>query len=194
MIKFISRSLITGLITLLPAVLSVYLFYWLAVTSERFLGSALKLVVPDNVYFPGMGTLAGFLAILAVGVLMNAYFIRQLFAMWEQLLYRLPLFRSVYSALRELIDYFAPKKEDGLGEVVAVNINGMELIGFVTQNDSGVLPGDLRQEGKVLVYLPMSYQVGGYTIVVSRESLKPLDMSRDEAMRFVLTAGITAKQ
>ncbi|WP_236860757.1 hypothetical protein [Candidatus Reidiella endopervernicosa] len=50
-----------------------------------------------------------------------------------------------------------------------------------------------RDRGCVLVYLPMSYMVGGYTVLVPKDELRPLQMSRDEAMRFVLTAGITGK-
>ena len=45
----------------------------------------------------------------------------------------------------------------------------------------------------VLVYLPMSYMVGGYTVLIPRSELRPLKMSMEEAMRFVLTAGITGK-
>jgi uncharacterized membrane protein len=67
----------------------------------------------------------------------------------------------------------------------------MELVGFVTQEDQQRLPPSFRDRDSVLVYLPMSYMVGGYTILVKRSDLHPLQMTRDEAMRFVLTAGIT---
>jgi len=78
-----------------------------------------------------------------------------------------------------------------LGKVVAVTVNDMELIGFITQEDPERLPPSFRERDSVLVYLPMSYMVGGYTLLVKRSDLRPLQMTRDEAMRFVLTAGIT---
>ena len=90
------------------------------------------------------------------------------------------------------LTFFSPHKE-GLGQVVAISFKGMELVGFVTQDDPVRLPPSFRERDCVLVYLPMSYMVGGYTVLVPRSDVRPLQMNRDEAMRFVLTAGITGK-
>ena len=70
----------------------------------------------------------------------------------------------------------------------------MEIIGFVTQEDPERLPQAFRDRDSVLVYLPMSYMIGGYTLLVPRKDILPCKMSMDEAMRFALTAGITGKQ
>lgn len=192
MFKYLSKTLLTGFITLLPIVLTIYLLYWLGVTSEDVMGKALQQVLPKEIYFPGLGMIFGVMVIFIVGLMMNAYLVRKLFSLGEEILYRLPLIKSVYRAFRDFFDFFSPNKE-GLGQVVAININGMELVGFVTQEDPERLPPSFRNRDSVLVYLPMSYMVGGYTILVPREELKPLQMTRDEAMRFVLTAGITGK-
>jgi len=192
MLKSISKILITGFITLLPVVLTIYLIYWLAISSEQVMGNALKFLLPNTVYFPGMGMIAGLMVVFIVGLMMNAYMVRQLFALGEQLLYRLPLIKTVYRAFRDFFDFFSPKKEQ-FGQVVAVTMNGMELVGFVTQEDPRRLPESFRDRDSVLVYLPMSYMVGGYTVLIPRSDLRPLKMSMEEAMRFVLTAGITGK-
>jgi uncharacterized membrane protein len=192
MLKSISKILITGFITLLPVVLTIYLIYWLAISSEQVMGNALKLLLPNTVYFPGMGMIAGLIVVFIVGLMMNAYMVRQLFSLGEQLLYRLPLIKTVYRAFRDFFDFFSPKKEQ-FGQVVAVTVNGMELVGFVTQENPQRLPESFRDRDSVLVYLPMSYMVGGYTVLIPRSDLRPLKMSMEEAMRFVLTAGITGK-
>jgi len=192
MFKSISKILITGFITLLPVVLTIYLLYWLAVSSEQVMGSALRLVLPEAAYFPGLGMIAGLVVVFIVGLMMNAYMVRQLFALGEQLLYRLPLIKTVYRAFRDFFDFFSPKKNQ-FGQVVAVTVHGVELVGFVTQEDPQRLPESFRDRDSVLVYLPMSYMVGGYTILIPRSELRPLKMSMEEAMRFVLTAGITGK-
>lgn len=192
MFKSISKILITGFITLLPVVLTIYLLYWLAVSSEQVMGSALRLVLPQAIYFPGLGMIAGLVLVFIVGLMMNAYMVRQLFALGEQVLYRLPLIKTVYRAFRDFFDFFSPKKEQ-FGQVVAVTLNGMELVGFITQEDPMRLPESFRDRDSVLVYLPMSYMVGGYTVLIARSELRPLKMSKEEAMRFVLTAGITGK-
>ena len=192
MFKSISKILITGFITLLPVVLTLYLLYWLAVSSEQVMGNALKLILPDTAYFPGLGMIAGLFLVFIVGLMMNAYMVRKIFALGEQLLYHLPLIKTIYRAFRDFFDFFSPKKEQ-FGQVVAVTFNGVELVGFVTQENPQHLPESFRERDSVLVYLPMSYMVGGYTVLVPRSELRPLKMSIEEAMRFVLTAGITGK-
>jgi uncharacterized membrane protein len=192
MFKTISKILLTGFITLLPIVLTIYLLYWLAVSSEQVLGSVLKFLLPDASYFPGLGMIAGLVVVFIVGLMMNAYMVRQLFALGEQVLYRLPLIKTVYRAFRDFFDFFSPKKEE-FGQVVAVSFNGIELVGFITQENPQRLPESFRNRDSVLVYLPMSYMVGGYTVLIPRSELRPLNMSMEEAMRFVLTAGITGK-
>jgi uncharacterized membrane protein len=192
MFKSISKILITGFITLLPVVLTIYLLYWLAVSSEQVMGNALKFLLPNAIYFPGMGMIAGLIVVFIVGLMMNAYMVRQLFALGEQLLYHLPLIKTVYRAFRDFFDFFSPKGEQ-FGQVVAVTVSGMELIGFVTQENPLRLPETFRGRDSVLVYLPMSYMVGGYTVLIPRSEVRPLAMSMEEAMRFVLTAGITGK-
>ena len=192
MFKSISKILLTGFITLLPVVLTIYLLYWLAVSSENIMGTALHWFLPDAVYFPGLGVLAGLVVVFIVGLLMKAIQVRQLFGIGEKILYKLPLVKIVYRAMRDMFDFFTPK-EEALGQVVAVTYNGIEAIGFITQTDEQRLPESFREQDKVLIYLPMSYMIGGFTLFIPREHVRPLKMSMEEAMRFVLTAGITGK-
>jgi uncharacterized membrane protein len=64
-------------------------------------------------------------------------------------------------------------------------------MGFVTRDDLAGLPPGMGEPGMIMVYMPMSYQVGGYTALVPRASVQPVDMSFEEAMRFTLTAGLS---
>jgi uncharacterized membrane protein len=192
MFKSISTTLLTGFITLLPIVLTIYLLVWLAISSEQVMGGALRWVLPENIYFPGLGTIAGLVLIFFVGLLMKAIFVRHMFALGEQILYQLPLIKTIYRVMRDLFDFFSPKKE-GFGQVVIVNLSGMEMIGFITQEEMARLPEAFRNSESVLVYLPMSYMIGGFTLLIPRKNIKPCKMGLDEAMRFVLTAGITGK-
>jgi uncharacterized membrane protein len=192
MFKSIGTTLITGIFTILPIVLTIYLLYWLVVSSEEVLGGALRHMLPEVVYFPGMGTIAGLAAAFLVGLLMKAVLVRQLFAFGEDILYHLPIIKTIYRAIRDLFDFFSPK-QDSFGRVVIVDIAGMEIIGFVTQENRERLPEAFRDSDSLLVYLPMSYMIGGYTMLVPREKTRPCQMSMEEAMRFALTAGITGK-
>ena len=192
MFKSIGTTLITGLITVLPIILTIYLLYWGVVTSEHFMGGILQWALPEIIYFPGMGTLAGLLIVFFIGLLMKAVLVRQIFNFSESVLYRVPIIKSIYRAMRDLFDFFSPKKEH-FGRVVIVTVNGMDVIGFITQEDPERLPESFRNEDSVLVYIPMSYMIGGFTLLIPRADIRPCHMNMDEAMRFVLTAGITGK-
>ena len=196
MLRSIRRNILTGLITLLPVVLTLYLFYWLVVSSESLLSSLLQMALPPGVYQPGMGVVAALGVAFAVGLLTRVLVVRRLFAMSERLFARLPLIKSVYFAIRDLLDFFSPGRKQEFGQVVAVTFGetDMQLIGFVTQADAERLPADFKEQDRVLVYLPLSYTVGGYAVMVPRSAVRPLDMGMEEAMRFVLTAGVTGER
>jgi uncharacterized membrane protein len=157
------------------------------------MGTALQYLLPGVRYFPGMGTLVGLIAIFMIGLLMKAVLVRHLFALGENVLYHLPIIKTVYRAIRDLLDFFSPK-QDSFGRVVIVDLAGMEIIGFVTQENRDRLPEAFGDNDSVLVYLPMSYMIGGYTMLVPREKTRPCNMKMEEAMRFALTAGITGKK
>lgn len=192
MLKFITRHIFTGLITILPVLLTVYLLYWFTITTESLLGEMIRLIIPNGFYWPGMGLAVGLVAVFLIGLMMHAYIVQRLFEKGEKILYRMPLIKSVYRAIRDFFDYFSPTKEKEFEQVVSVSIGdtGMEVIGFVTQTAKENLPEDFRGEDKILVYMPLSYMIGGYAVLMPRSAVRFLDMNMEEAMRFTLTAGV----
>ena len=193
MLKFISKHILTGLITTLPVVLTLYLLYWFAITAESMLGDLIRIWLPEDAYRPGMGVVAGLVAAFAIGLLMHAYVVQRLFARGESLLYHMPIIKSIYPALRDFLNYFSPDTRKEFDQVVAVTLGdtGMQVIGFVTQANPEHLPEDFREGDNVLVYLPLSYMIGGYAVLMPRSAIRPVDMNMEEAMRFTLTAGVT---
>lgn len=186
----VTRNVLTGLITIVPVVLTFYLLYWLAVTTETALGGQLMRVLPDELYKPGLGVATGLAIAFLVGMLMNNYVVQRIFARGEQLFYRIPLVKMIYPALRDFMDYFSPKKKKDYQQVVVLTLAGMKVVGLVTHADMARLPKGFNDDDHLLVYLPMSYMLGGYTVLVPRTAVEPVDMSMDDAMRFVLTAGL----
>lgn len=190
MMKTIGKYILTGLITMLPVILTLYLLYWLAVSAETLLGE----LIPHELYLPGVGVATALLSAFTVGVLMHSQPVQRLFERGERFFfYRLPLVKSVYSSIRDFLDYFSPSRKKDFQQVVAVTLadSGVRLIGFVTQASPSQLPEALQDTDSVLVYLPMSYMIGGYAVLVPRTAIQPLNISMEEAMRFVLTAGVT---
>lgn len=188
--KTVGRLLAKGLFTILPIILTAYFIYWLGVTTESLLSGPLKLWLPAEIYIPGMGLVAGFFVLIIVGLLVNAYVIRRLITFGESLILRIPVVKTVYSAIRDLTGLMkVGEKGNELQRVVMVQFGPGKVIGFVTQ-ENATLPGLGTDEELVAVYMPMSYQIGGYTLYLPRDRIEPTDLTVEAAMRIVLTGGI----
>ncbi len=192
MFGFISRYMLTGLFTILPIVLTFYLLYWFAVTAESVLGGLIQIVLPSTLYWPGMGVVAGLGVLFLIGLVMHAYMAQLLFSKLEQLLSHMPIVKPIYGAFRDFLDYFKPKEEQNFDQVVSVQVNdNMKVIGFITEHEMHKLPDGFNDDDSILVYLPLSYMIGGYAVLVPKSAVTPVDLSMEEAMRFSLTAGMT---
>jgi uncharacterized membrane protein len=190
--KSAGKIFFTGLLTVLPVLATLYLVLWLVGAMERFFGAQLKWLMPDEYYRTGMGLLLAMLVIFGVGLLTHALLFRRVFGWAEKLLLEIPLVRSVYTALRDLFGLIANGQDANALQVVSVALpgTGMRALGFVSRSDFSDLPAGIGREGEVAVYLPMSYQIGGYTLYMPRAQAVAVDMSREDAMKFILTAGL----
>jgi uncharacterized membrane protein len=177
----------------LAITLTAALLYWLLAITEHFLGDLIRSVFPGLEYWPGLGTLAAVAIVFAAGMLMNVWVTRQLMLLPDRLLDRIPLVKTVYGGLRDIAMFLSRKGANaGFKKVVAVRAAAeMRLIGFVTVEDFATLSGGKDGPAPVGVYLPMGYQIGGFTVFVPQSALEPLDRSVEDAMRFVLTAGLS---
>jgi uncharacterized membrane protein len=186
----------SGLVTVLPLTLTVYVIWWLVNTVEGWLHRALialGVVRPEH-YWPGLGLITGFFLLLAVGGLVNAYAGRILLKYWDDFLGRIPFVKTLYGGFRDVLSLLpsgSGEKRD-LQRVVLARFGGVHAIGFVTRED---VPQALEVHGGrdwVTVYFPMSYAFGGYTLYLPRDHIQPLEISVEDAMRLAITAGLTA--
>jgi len=188
----LGKLFLKGLAVMIPAALTLAILWWLARSAERVLGGLLSAFLPEGWYIPGMGLLAAVAITILVGLLTHVIVFQKLFAVGEAILNRLPLVKSLYSAIKDFMAYFSPDNKAAMSKVVMVQLPGQafELIGFVTREDFSRLPVRLSVEDPVAVYLPFSYQIGGYTLFLPRSCLTPVNMSFEEAMKLVLTGAV----
>ncbi len=190
--KQIGGILLKGLVTILPIGLTIYFVYWLGVTTESLLSQPIKWLVGPN-YWPGMGVLMGFLLLFVVGLAVNAFVVRRVLGLGEDLLLRVPVVKTVYSAIRDMTRLVNTEKRKGdLDRVVTIEFEFGKLIGFVTQEHANTL-GIGGGDDLVAVYLPMSYQIGGYTVYLPRSRLTETELTVEQAMRIVLTGGVRGR-
>jgi uncharacterized membrane protein len=192
MFRKLRSARVRGLVVVLPIGFTVWLLWWLGSSTEALLRRAILLVVPPERYLPGMGIVAALLVLLAAGTLFNALLVQSALASWERFLDRIPVVKTIYGATRDFVKLLPTggKRRD-LRRVVLARLGDARMIGFVTQDDASELGIVAAEDGLVAVYFPMSYQIGGYTALLPRSRVVPLDLPVEAAMRLVLTGGIS---
>lgn len=190
MLKRLRSILMRGLVAVLPVGLTVYLLWWLATSTERLLHGIIVLVVPPSRYVPGMGIFAGLVLVMIAGLMVNAYVVKRALQWQSALFERIPVVKTIFAAIRDFVQLLpgdGAKRQ--VRRVVMAEFGGALMIGFVTRDDEGELGSAV--EGRVPVYFPMSYQIGGYTLYLPRSALTQLDIPAETAMRLVLTGGLS---
>jgi len=191
-IRALRNTFLTGLAVVLPIVVTAWVLWWLGVTLERWLGNVYRFLLSEQIYFPGLGILLGIGLIFLVGLLAKAWLFRTLFDWSGDLLNRIPLVKTIFGATQDFMRFVSGDEGEDFDRVVAVQFDSpsMKLIGFVTREDFSQVPG-LVGDDEVAVFFPMSYQIGGYTLFLPKSRLEPVDMTAEDAMRMILTAGLS---
>lgn len=185
-------ALVRGLVVVLPIGFTIWLLWWIGSTTEALLRRVILLAIPPEHYLPGMGIAVALVLLAAAGTLFNALIVQSALASWERFLERIPVVKTIYGASRDFMKLIpAGGKRRDLRRVVLARFGEAQVIGFVTQDDAAELGIVSAQDGLVAVYFPMSYQIGGYTVLLPRSRLVQLDIPVESAMRMVLTGGVS---
>lgn len=187
------RLFFKGLATIIPIALTVAIVLWLAGMAESGVGNLIRLVLPDSWYVRGMGLVAGIGIVMLIGLLSQVWLFRKLIDFGEAILDRMPVVKSLYRATKDFVDYFSADDKGEFNQMVMVRHPELKIgiLGFVTREDFSSLP--FGEEDEVAVYLPLSYQVAGYTIFVPRAWCEPIDMPFEDAVRLILTAAMSKR-
>lgn len=135
----------------------------------------------------GLVLTLGFIAIL--GILASSFVFKQIFNFFEDKLEHAPFIRHIYSPIKDFTNAFMGNKRKFNKPVLVLTnpLSNIEEIGFITNEDLT----HMNIKDKVAVYLPSSYAISGKLIIVPREHIKPLSVDSGEAMKFVVSGGVT---
>lgn len=195
MIPALGKTLLRGLVTIVPIAFTACLLWWLGSAAERGLGSLLKLGLPERFYVPGMGLFLGLLLIFVAGIVTRAWFVRRLLVFAESLLHRIPLLGMFYGSLKDLMAFVGSgQTRPGIRPVtVAIGGTQVRLLGLLTRESAADLTANEQDRDCAAVYLPMSYALGGFMVLTPRTSVTSLAMNAEDTLRMVLTAGMSAE-
>lgn len=193
--KTLASLLVKGLSAILPISVVLFFIFWIGSTAEHALGGLLKAVLPERIYLPGMGLLAGLILAIGVGLLLNLWLFQRMVDLVEGWLARVPLVKTVLGGIKDLMAFLAKgKKNIGKKFVVKVDMgNNIHLLGIMTRQDLSGTGLEAMGDGHCAVYVPISYQLGGYTIYLPRSRLTPINISVEDALRFAMTAGMSVE-
>lgn len=178
------RILLTGVLVAAPFAATAYVVWWVVVALDRLGRAALPGGVQEWLT-AGAGVAIVVGGLYLVGLLMHVWVFRWLVGLLERIVQRLPVVKTVYESVRDILKLFAGEPKQ-MGQVVRYRLPGTDaaLLGIRTSTS----PRGAGEGGKVAVYLPMSYQLGGFTLYVPAEAVEPLDMSVEEALKIAATA------
>ncbi len=190
--KQINQIFFKGLIVVLPITMTFYLLFWASVKIEGLFGSGLEWMLGKELYIPGLGIIVTIVFIFLVGLLLSHWITASLFKWVTDLLERVPLIKAIYNPLRDLMSLI-PGKSSGKvrpQRVVLVPLEalGVKTLGLVTREELDELP----DHKLISVYIPLSYMLGGITVLIERDKVEKVDIPVDQALKLSLTAWIKA--
>lgn len=193
-----SRIFVKGLLTLLPIVLTIYLLFWIATKLDAIFGEPFRTLAPTGLNFPGVGILLVILLIFLVGLLVNNYLTQPFFNWMETQIERLPVVRSIYGPLKDVMNLFASTKSQNASQrVVMVKLPGLgdiEAMGLVTRDQFTDLPQGSIPNESVAVFVPFSYGVGGFTLIVPKSQARETSIPAEKAMQLAITGWIKSSK
>lgn len=177
----------SGLLITVPTVLIIYLFYISFVRFDEFLREA---ILPEGKKIWGLGLLVFVVIISLIGFLSTTFLYKPIAAWFNKMMNRIPLIKTIYSAVTDLLSAFVGKKKR-FDKPVLVKMDihsGLEKIGFITDEDLDFLN---NPDGKVGVYLPYSYGIMGSFYIVPVANITLIDRSASELMKYIVSGGIS---
>jgi len=192
MLKTIGRVFIVGLITALPFLITISVIYWVVSGVESIAATPFVTLVPKKYQFHGMGIAAAVLMIFGIGILIRLIAGQKILEFFDRLMARIPVAKMIYGSTKDIMHLFSRDKKS-FNRVVLVKVPGSDyrMVGLVTRDGFE----SVEELGKdiVSVYIPISYQIGGYMMLIPRSQLEEVSMSVEEAIRLILTAGVSTQ-
>jgi len=188
-IQWLRRRFVTGFFVMVPLVISVLALVWIFRVIDGLTAPLFRTVFAPNVPPPGLGILTTAAAILIVGVVATNMFGKRLLQRLEGYLLRVPVFRTIYAPIKQLVLAFSPDNEYGFKRVVMVRTAARGIVlGFLTKEFSVESPG--KVESLVAVFVPTNHLYLGDIVICPREDAFFPDISVEEGIRVFLTGGM----
>lgn len=193
------RYFIAGLLVVVPLYLTIYIFSLIVGYMDTLLNYLPESMQPDvylKFHIPGLGVIFTIVVIFLMGLLATNLMGKKLVEIGDNILDRIPFFRSIYKPLKQFMETFLVTGYSGFRRVVLVEFpsKGMYSVGFLT----GVAAGEVQSKTKekvVNVFLPTTPNpTTGFYILIPEKDIISLDMSVEDAFKLIITGGMVSPE
>ena len=193
------KYFITGLLIWIPLVITIWVLKLVVDVLDHSL-----LLLPVSwqtenwlgVHIPGLGAILTIVIVFLTGLLATNFFGAQLVELWHEILHRIPVVNSIYSSVKQISDTLFSSSGQAFRKALLVQWpqEGMWTIAFLTGTPGGGVAAHLPPDC-VAVYVPTTPNpTGGYFVIIARKNVVELDMSVDQALKYIISMGVVPPQ
>ncbi|HEY5862793.1 MAG TPA: DUF502 domain-containing protein [Casimicrobiaceae bacterium] len=191
------RYLIAGLLVWVPLGITIWVLHFLLTSLDQILLVLPEAAQPRRMFgfdIPGLGVVLAFVILLVTGVVAANFLGARLIGAWESVLGRIPFVKSIYSSVKQVSDTLLSSKGNAFRKALLVEFprEGSWTIAFLTGTPAASVAPYLPGE-HVSVYVPTTPNpTGGYFLMLPRSKVRELDMTVDEALKYIISMGVVA--
>jgi uncharacterized membrane protein len=183
--KYLVKYFLQGLAYTVPTALTIFVLYKLFVVADE--------LIPMEI--PGLGIVVLLIVVTAVGFLGSFFISLPLFSFLENLLYKTPLIKIIYTSVKDLVDAFVGQKKS-FNKPVLVRLyenSSIQRIGFLT-NEGWEAIEEAGINDLITVYLPHSFAISGQLFLVPPHYITPLKAKSADVMKYVVAGGVVREE
>ena len=181
----------------MPLGITIWVLHFLVTTLDQTLLLFPEGIRPDDFlgfHIPGLGVLLSFAILFLTGVIAANFFGARLIRVWESLLGRIPVVKSIYSSVKQVSDTLLSDSGNAFRKALLVQFPHQDSwsIAFLTGTPAPAVAQFLDEE-HVSVYVPTTPNpTSGYFVMVPKSKVRELDMTVDEALKYVISMGVVS--
>ncbi|MGH4036392.1 MAG: DUF502 domain-containing protein [Sphaerochaeta sp.] len=183
--SFITSTFISGLLIILPIGITVWIIQKIVIFGDSFLGDYIREI--SGLKIPGIGFIGAILFIFLVGLIIHGILGKKVKSLVDLLFRKVPIVKSIYTPIKEIIDNFVTPNNDNFKKVVLVNYPNehTKSIGFVTKSN---ISDD--EDEMTAVFIPTTPNpTNGFLVYFKARDITEIDMPVDRALKVVISLG-----
>jgi uncharacterized membrane protein len=193
----VKRYLVAGLLVWVPLGITIWVLHFLVTTLDQTLLLLPERAQPDRLlgmHIPGIGVLLSFAILFLTGIVAANFLGARFIRMWESVLGRIPVVKSTYSSVKQVSDTLLSDQGNAFRKALLVQFPHQDSwsIAFLTGTPAQPVAEHLAED-HVSVYVPTTPNpTSGYFVIVPKSKVRELDMTVDEALKYVISMGVVS--